>query len=341
MSFDGIGDYLFIRLFFPYIQASQKYKDYRFILIGRNNFGPFAQQYDSYFFEDVMWITNPQDSKELRAFLKQIRRYSITELICPTGGTDYLFAGPLLKRIRAHKKIVATAFDPQKTRPLYEQLADEIIKPSNTNFFEFYRVKSFFEHLLGESIPLEEPRTQLTLPPPCAKLETPYAILVPFTSTAAKDWDMGKYTELVKYLLAKYKLQHFVILGTDSPKINVLINQINSPRVMFPQTKSISQALSLLPQAQFMITTDTSFLHYGAQLGIKTIYLAGNFSYSLFHPYPASFTHVHGIYPAQFLADKQMGNIKIDMPIPQYSVSALTTDYVIKEIDSFLAKKKL
>lgn len=340
MSFDGIGDYLFIRLFFPYIQACEKYKNYRFILIGRNNFGPFAQQYDTYFFEDIMWITNPQDPKELRAFLKKIRRYSIAELVCPTGGTDYLFAAPLLKRIRARKKIVATAFDPQHTREPYEQLADQVIKPSNTNPFEFYRVKSFFEHLLGQSIPLEEPRIKLALPPPCIPLKTPYAVLVPFTSTASKDWDMERYVLLVRHLVAKYNLQHVVILGTDTQKINELVSKINSPRVLAPHTQDISQALSLLPRARFIVSTDTSFLHYGAQMGIKTIYLAGSFSYSIFHPYPSQFTHVCGIYPPQFLTDKQQGHIAFDTLIAPYSVKAISTEYAIGQIDQFLCKNK-
>ena len=340
MSFDGIGDYLFIRLFFPYIQSCKKYKDYRFILIGRNNFAPFAQRYDNYFFEDIMWITDPQNPKELRRFLKKIHRYSIEELVCPTGGTDYLFAAPILKRVHADKKIIATAFDPAKSRAPYEQLADQMIKHADKVMFEFDRVKAFFEQLIEEPIPLDVPRMELPLNSSHAiQQSAPYAVLVPFTSTETRDWDLEKYAVLVSRLLEKYQLHKLIVLGSDNRKIKAFLKKINSSQVIAPPTPHLANALSWLTQAQFMITPDTSFLHFGAQLGVKTIYLAGSISYSIFHPYPKQFTHVCGIYPPQFLVDLQKGPIPFDIFFPQYGVKSLTPEYVFNAIDQFLCRE--
>ncbi len=334
LRFDGIGDYLMMRPFLPYLRRSKKYAHYQMILVGRNNFAPLALAYDHAYFDKIYWM-NPWNILKSGLLIRKLNRHAITELVSPVGYLDPYFITPFFTHVHAQHKIAASFKSPRspKAGQRYQQAATRIIRTAPNALFEFDRYKSFFEQLIEEPIDLDIAQVRL---PATSNLPAPYpekyALLAPHTSTQARNLSPEVTIKIAQHILSAYPLKHLFLLGNNTA-LKKIADSIGSAQVHIYHAPSICDTIPFVQQASLIVTADTCFLHLGAQLGIKTLYLAGNHSYGLFHPYPAHFTHVKGIYPPNML--ENIGKLDPLIQEPKYNVNQIPLDYIFEEMDKF------
>lgn len=337
VRFDGIGDYLMMRPFFPYIRRSKKYANYQIILVGRNNFASLALAYDAPYFDYIYWM-NPYNVLKTCSLIHKLNKHSITELVSPVGYLDPYYIVPLFTLIKAQNKTAASFKAPKNplSGKIYQKVATRIISTTPNALFEFDRYKSFFEQLIEEPIDLDIAQVQLPTVKPSITSSIgigKYAVLAPYASAHTRNLSKHMITQIANHILASYPLQHLFILGNNTFKLNMLKDFISPQRVHFYTAPTICDTISLIQQASLLVTVDTCFLHLGAQLGTKTIYLAGNHSYGIFHPYPAHFTHVQGIYPPNML--ENIDHLDPLVHLKDYNVKQIPLDYIFEKMDKF------
>ena len=332
IRFDGIGDYLHMRPFFPYLRQCKKYKDYRFILIGRDNFISLSQTYDRQYFDHIFFIKYPpQVRNRVNRLLRKIKMFEIDELISPVRFLDPEMVVDLFGKIKAKKKIAADCISSiAEQKQCYENQADIIIETDKKAIFEFDRYKSFFEKLIEEPIPLTAPSLEKSN---IYFDKKNYAVLSPFSIEDA--------AHIILHLLDHSPAKQVILLDNKRKKIEQLFQhlqqrtninpcyqeeqislQINGKKICWHRLKTFQETLPFIQNALFLFTVDTSFLHAGAMSGTPTVYAAGGRSYRVFHPYPESFTHVRGIYPSDLSE--------------QSSIKDISMEDIIAQLDNFL-----
>ena len=329
IRFDGIGDYLHMRPFFPYLRQCKKYKDYRFILIGRDNFISLSQTYDRQYFDHIFFIKYPpQIRNRVNRLLRKIRWFKIDELISPVRFLDPEMVVDLFGKIKAKKKIAADCISSiAEQKQCYENQADIIIETDQKAIFEFDRYKSFFEKLIEEPIPLTAPSLEKSNV--CFDKKN-YAVLSPFANEESRSFSIEDAAHIILHLLDHSPAEQVILLDNKRKKIEQLFQhlqqrtninpcyqeeqislQINGKKICWHRLKTFQETLPFIQNALFLFTVDTSFLHAGAMSGTPTVYAAGGRSYGVFHPYPKSFTHVSGIYPSDLSEESSIQDIAL------------------------------
>ena len=340
IRFDGIGDYLHMRPFFPYLRQCKKYKDYRFILIGRDNFISLSQSYDRQYFDHIFFIKHPpQIHNRVNRLLRKIKMFEIDELISPVRFLDPEMVVDLFGKIKAKKKIAADCISSiAEQKQCYENQADIIIETDQKAIFEFDRYKSFFEKLIEEPIPLTAPSLEKSN---IYFDKKNYAVLSPFASEESKSLSVEDTAHIILHLLDHSPAEQVILLDNKRKKIEQLFQhlqqrtninpfyqeeqislQINGKKICWYRFKTFQETIPFIQNALFLFTVDTSFLHAGAMSHTPTVYVTGGRLYGVFHPYPESFTHVRGIYPSDLSE--------------QSSIKDISMEDIIAQLDNFL-----
>ena len=160
---DNIGDYILFRNLLPFIRDAEQYRNRRLIMIGNIAWSNLAEHFDHQFIDKFIWIDTPryQQSRRYRLtiFLKM---FSIraAELINTVHSRSYL-TNDLTLLCRAKKRISSFGDSINLPNEASKQASDalfDVLLPSLSNIdFEFYRNKTFIEHLIGQSIELLKP----------------------------------------------------------------------------------------------------------------------------------------------------------------------------------------
>lgn len=339
LRFDGIGDYMMLRPFFPYLRNSKKYKDYKLVLIGRDNFIPLAKMYDASYFDEILEIHYPPNKKEFKQLVNKLNQYHITELVSPARYLEPECTAQFFSQIKAGKKTAATAQSTlKKLLHLYQKAASEIISTSPNYEFEFNRYKSFFEQLIEEPIPLQYPTCKLPLHPRPTFVKQKYALFAPYTSTEIRNLNPDSAALCLKHLLSLNVTEEIYLIGDNLTKLDALKKSVNSSRVKTYVAPSICDIVPMVQHASLIFTTDTSFLHFGAQLGIPTIYVAGNQSYGIFHPYGEQFSHVKGIYPRPMM--QHLDSLDPLTPTAPYTIKQISAKQICTQLTQLLTHQQ-
>ena len=107
--FDGIGDYVIMSKFLKYVKNSEKYKDYKIIFAGINEFTEFAEKYSKKYIDEFIWINYPNfmsNENYRKQCLKMFSKLHVDEVVSPVYDREAYVCEKVIQSLHHAKKII-------------------------------------------------------------------------------------------------------------------------------------------------------------------------------------------------------------------------------------------
>ena len=305
VKLDGIGDYLFFRLFWPQIAEVARQRNEVISLLCSDSYLPLVEKYDKKYVKNYFNLDAAKKWKKARFlfflphYYKMFRLGWVGHLLWKKNWEIAYNVQPLrevcveevMARIQSSQKISnRTVNELLASQAFYQDaLYTRLVSVPLDKF-----VVSFFQELLTEllqhpfecpklALPFSEQDIQATVQR--KKLDKNYIAFVPFTSTSLRNWPPERFAFLAKKLAEKTSLK-IVILGQHKKAPRRL--WANCPNVIDLVNKtSLVEALELAVGATYAVCCDTSLMHGALIGGAQTVSLSCGRSKDLFVNYPA------------------------------------------------------
>ena len=305
LRLDSIGDYIIFRNFIEILRASDKYKNYKITLCGNAWWKNLAENLDSTFVDEFIWIDYNKISTNLnykRQLIRKIYSRGFETLIHPTYSRD-LLGDELVKLSGAKYKIgyngdiTNLSIDQKKKNDLtYTTL---ITHPKKFEF-EFYRNLYFFEKHLNTTIRLNKPFIYYSK----SSVQENKIILCPGAKLPFRRWTPKKFAELSDKLILDFPDSEFVLCGAESDKIisNEIISSSTTRFSNYTGQLNLIELTKLFSQAQLIITNDSGPFHLAVALNKPVVCISNGNNYGRFTPYPDNMqTLSKVVYPSELL----------------------------------------
>ncbi len=313
IRFDGIGDYLLLRNFLPYLRNSNRFKDKRLIFIGEKSLKDIVLAFDVAYFDDFLWFSSTKfaysnDCYKMK-IINQIRKFRAAQIIHSMHTRDH-FSEKLTHLSGAKYKI---ASDGDETilgidwKKRSDNLYDENIPTLTENHFEFERNRVFFENLLQIPILIHKPffeNIKITR-------KQNLVSLFPSASMAFRRWSPTRFAALIKLIHQGFPHLIFRILGKASDKAIALqiIEMTADPSIIFENLCGQTTLLTLIDciaESRILISNDSSGVHFAAMLDVPTVCISNGNHFGRYHPYPSGMTDkIEYVYPDDTFYDKK------------------------------------
>lgn len=306
---DGIGDYVLFRNFIEVIKDSAKYKGYKITLLGNKLWKNIAVELDAEFIDKFIWIDTDryQHSKRYeKSIRKKLSKMTFDTVINPIHSSAF-YVHCLANTVTANEKIASQGdeFIISKEHKITSHYwYSKIIEADETNMFEFYRNKVFFEKLLGTEIDLSAPIIDYENICSSKKLPENYAVIYPQASTKSKCWSPKNFAAIADYLACEYNLTIILAGGRNfkdfKSSYRVIQNSKTNNIINLTGRVSLSELVKIISGAKILISNDTGAYHIGAATGVKTICISNGFTFGRYHPYPKEISNkLYFIYPSE------------------------------------------
>lgn len=296
---DAIGDYILFRNFIEQIKNSEKYKTYKITLIANELYKDLAQNFDSEFVNEFIWINKSKfqfDFNYRKTILKSIANKQFSVAINPSYSRDFIFGDSIMRAINTIEKIGQKA-DLSNGYSLFRLLSNfwytQLIDTGNEIQFEFDRSKKFIEKLIEAAVNLNFPVISLK------NKETdlqPYIVLFPGAGEVQKQWSIDNFVTCAKHIINNTK--HKIIIcgsGNDFPLGEIIIAKCQDGRITNLCGKTtLTELINYVHNAKLLITNDSSAIHIAACTHTVSICIGNGRHYGRFTPYPkeiAPFLH--------------------------------------------------
>jgi ADP-heptose:LPS heptosyltransferase len=314
---DAIGDYVLFRNYIEILKKSKKYKNYKITLIGNIAWKNLAEELDSQFIDEFIWIDNKKFNKNLiyrYKKLKEITSKGYEILIHPTYSRNFFVGDNIVKIINAKEKIGSVG-DLSNIRKWQKRISDKyytkLIPAKNEIMFEFYRNREFFENLLGEKINLQKPFIKLKPKKLDFNLPENYAILFIGASAKFRKWDIKNFVEIGKFLKENYGYE-IVLCGGPLDREDAIIfkKYADYEYIDLVGKTSLIDFLYVIYNGKLMIANETSAPHFAVALEMTNIFVIYNGThFGRFTPYPKEIApNYHVIYHPEI--EKNLENYK-------------------------------
>jgi ADP-heptose:LPS heptosyltransferase len=331
---DEIGDYMLWRPFLQEIIRSEKYKGYKFHFCGNKSWETLFTSFDSDGITQSFWIDKIRFKKKMGyryRFLRNIYQQHYDVVINPTFSRDKRNDDSIVKAAKASERLgmVAntdsiSAHESGYDKDLYTCLFDHTEKP----VFEFLRNKLFAEFVTA--IPSFVANTKIDaaqLVPLATSLPEKYFVVFPGSRSKERIWPTESFMRVSNHLFENYGWTA-VIAGTKSDKeyTDAFISQYKHAVVDLTGKTSLVEMLSLLKDAQCLLTVDTGSVHLAAAVGCTVFGIFNGSQYKRFAPYPPDIAdNVYAVYPDDVekeLKDPALVKQKYEfvVPVPYDSV---------------------
>jgi len=159
----------------------------------------------------------------------------------------------------------------------------------DSNIFEFYRNKEFFENLLQIKLAIEKPSLDINNVKISQNLPLDkFAVIFPDTGAEFRQWNLDNYAQIADFLFDNYGL-HIVIAGGEKfkDKSQELISKISTDNITnITGNKSLSEFAKIISSASLLVSGDTGAYHMAAALNTKVVCISNGNTYGRFVPYP-------------------------------------------------------
>ena len=208
-----------------------------------------------------------------------------------TQHMDYLAAS-----VFAHQKIGFEADESKsnlsrsvvfkRNRRKLDQVYDRLIPASKDDLMEIQRNKEFI-HGLGNnmflsSLPKLPHIDSVNIP------QQPYFVVFPGASTKVKMWNPDRFATVIEYVFEKTDYDCLVCGGkNETPLYDQISNRVGrSDRLKnYCGKTSLVDLIEVVRNAKFVLSNDTSGIHYAAGTGVKGICPFGEYNFGRFLPY--------------------------------------------------------
>ena len=328
VKLDGIGDYLFFRLFWPQIAQVIQQKGQDVSLLCSSSFLPIVEKYDRAYIKNFFTLDDVKKWGKAK-FLLFIPRYY------------RMFVRGLEGRLLWRKKWQA-AYNMQPLREVFVENVmsrvnslskitnkdvNELLAPSGfyqdalyTQLLSVSRkqfIVPFFRELLEKSLggsfkipALQLPfsKEDILLTSQRRKLDKRYIVFVPFTSTPLRNWPMDRFVFLAKKLSENTSLP-VVVVGKCKQNPHQIWKKCPNVIDLVNQT-SLLEAMQIAAGATYAVCSDTSLMHCALLGQAHTICLSSGRAKELFVNYPTESNVKQKIFFPSICGAKGIGRIE-------------------------------
>jgi ADP-heptose:LPS heptosyltransferase len=346
---DLIGDYILFRNFLPYIKQSEKYKDYKIILIGNIIWKNIAETLDATYYDEMIWVSFDRFYKDLpyrRKTVKSLLSKGYQTLFYPVYSGDIYTEQFLIAKITAKEKIKYAQPLPEagtKVNPCFT----EVIRSEHRYLFEIYRYKEMFELFLRISIEDFQWRNLNVNANQLAGIPKQYVVFFPGSSAYLKRWNASNFVQVADYIMSTYPY-HIVLAGSKKDKkyakaIIAGVDEKYRNRLSdFTGKTSLLDLANMIRNSNLLITTDSASLHMAAAVNKETICVFMGESYGRFTPYPTEI-----FSKGKFICPPEVEHLVHDqLTFPVFlllnynpDINTITAERVITAIEELLLKK--
>ncbi|HOV14552.1 MAG TPA: glycosyltransferase family 9 protein, partial [Spirochaetota bacterium] len=347
IKLDAIGDYVLFHNFLEILRKSEKYNEYKIILIGNLAWKDIFDNFDKVFVDDAFFINKNQFSKNLSyryKTLKILNKFNIETSIVPVLSRDFLFYDTIVCNFQSDENISFDSNLSNMTREeknISNRFYTKIIKSDPVTKFEFERNKEFFEKLLDTKIDLQKPGFNKDLIKNDFKLDvSDYAVIFPGASEKNKIWDYKNFYETGKYLNETYNFDIVICGGREDREYSEKIMELSNNKFTDLTGKTtLTDMVSILSNAKILVSNDTSSVHFGASCNTKTVFMLNGRHFGRFAPYPENISqNIISLYPPEIVEiDKNF--IEFSKKYEHFSnldINSITVKTVKESIDKLL-----
>lgn len=347
---DEIGDYMLWHRFLGDLVKADRFRDHEVHFIGNQSWKALFNRFDAPCVRHAWWMDKIRFKKKMGyrlGLLRHIYRENYDVVINPTFSRDKRYDDSIVTAARAREVIGMRAnresIHPYETgydQHLYTHLFDHPEKP----LFEFLRNRLFTEFVTGQACSIQNTLVDTDLlPAPKQGLPEKYFVIFPGSRSAARIWPTPYFNRVSQYLHETYGWTP-VVAGTRSDEKYTRAfceNSLTRVTDLTGQT-DLPDMLTLLKNAQCLISVDTGSVHLAAAVGCTVFGIFNGSQYKRFAPYPESLaTHVFPVYPDAIEKELQNPELVLQkyefvVPIPYASVPP---EKVILTIHQHFSKK--
>jgi ADP-heptose:LPS heptosyltransferase len=253
------------------------------------------------YFDDVSTLDISRCETDDNYFEKNLEHYKQQngyEILVQTAYSRTLHMDLLAAAIPAEKKI-AFLCDESKSnlsrrlirksnRTKLDAIYDVLIKTPDITLMELKRNGIMISNLSGEkylsNLPyIKENKEKQTKVP-----SENYFVVFPGASTKRKMWDIGHFTNVTDYIIRKTGWKAYVC-GSNSEKMlgEYLLKNTKYPDsvVNYCGCTDLIELAEVIRHAKYIISNDTSGIHYAAAVDTPGICVFGEYNYGRFLPY--------------------------------------------------------
>jgi ADP-heptose:LPS heptosyltransferase len=344
---DDIGDYLLFRNSLQIIRNSDKYKDYKITLLGNDAWKQISTHFDNAFIDDFIWLNKQlffNDKAYQQTFLTELKKKPFEMAFFPSRTRYFLLEDIVAMAINTNYKIAShriyssyeTLIEKEAVNMLYQQ--EILLTQDNIHEFEFNM--KLAELITNELANFNAPFLDKNLLPKNQLDINNYVVVFPGASAGSKRWSLAKFAKVIEQITHKNK-QKVVIAGSKSDEkyskkiINLL--QKNNLVIDYCGKTNLLELITVINNANLLISNDTSAAHIGACVNNNTIVLANGNKYGRFLPYGNLVEKMITIYPKIFTNKlKTQGFEKIFNYKNRFDINTIKVKTVIKELNKAL-----
>lgn len=299
---DAIGDYILFRNFIESIKKSEKYKNYSLTLVGNISWKPIAENFDSLYIDNFIWIDRKKFLGNLLYRVKKLNEitskgYDVA--VSPVYSRELFYGDWIIKLVNAVDKIGSFG-DLSNIRKWHKAIGDryysELVPVEQKVMFEFDRNREFISFFLSTAVDIEKPEITLNRQ---SNIDLPdgYAVLFIGASSNFRKWNARSFGKLGKYIKDKYKLK-IVLCGSasDKPQIEAFRESIGENFLDLVGKTSLLDMFYILKNANVLISNETSIPHIAVALNVKNVFVIYNGNhFKRFIPYPREMHHNYNV----------------------------------------------
>lgn len=287
---DVIGDFILwidaakeLRCLFPQ-------RDYSITLVGNSIWTSLAKNLD--YFDEVWPLDRQALIKSSFKFVRFVRKLSsvcFDTVLHPVYSREFLFGDFFVWACTAQAKIGMEGDNLNESR-WQKRLGDRfytrlILCPNNTQTelernAVFMRAIGLSDFRAGTSALALPSETHLILP------YTDYYVVVPGASVAARRWPVANFASLIEKTQAMSGLPAVVCGGpTEKALGETLEETTSSPVLNLVGKTSLSELVSIIAGARFLIGNETGAVHIAAAVRTPSVCILGGGHFGRFIPY--------------------------------------------------------
>jgi ADP-heptose:LPS heptosyltransferase len=308
---DSIGDYILVRNFFSAFKQSKRYQDYTITLCGNVIWKDLAEFFDAKIIDNFIWLDRKRFNNNpfyKYKILKYIYKRGFETVIDTTFSRENLFGDSIVKTNRAIERIGSSgspdAYAKWKRNLLTNKYYSKIIPYSDSNIFEFYRNKEFFEKILLQSIEIIKPILDVTSIACEIPTNNDFIVIFPGAQEPKRRWAAYNFGFVVQTISKKFGYD-IIIAGSkaDTAIAKKLYFYFNAKKVYDMTGKTtLPQLAKLISLSKILISNETGAVHIAAAVGTPFVCISNGNHFGRFHPYPKEvFDKAFYIYPPEIM----------------------------------------
>lgn len=184
------------------------------------------------------------------------------------------------------KSNISRSVTSKKNRKKLDSFYDQLIPSSKENLMELQRNKEFLIGLGKKDFKSAIPRL-----PHIKGVQIPeydYFLVFPGASTKIKTWRSERFAETINYIQSETNWACLVCGGlAENNLYNEILSNVEDPdrTINYCGKTSLVDLIEIVRNAKFVLSNDTSGVHYAAAVGTEAVCPFGEYNYGRFLPY--------------------------------------------------------